>query len=67
MSDAQNDNASDPVLPLRETHWSELLRGGGPVRDDEPIVNGEPRLVCGTGYEYVLLEAAQRVEEGTWP
>lgn len=56
------------VPPLRESHWSELLRGGGPVRDDDqPQRAGDVRLICGTGYEFCLLEAAQRVEEGSWP
>jgi hypothetical protein len=33
----------------------------------ECIVDGEPRLVSGTGYQYLLLEAAARVEEGSYP
>jgi hypothetical protein len=52
---------------LRDGHWSELLRGRGPVNDAEQYIADDVRLICGTGYEFCLLEAAARVEEGTWP
>ena len=52
---------------LRAGHWSELLRGVGPVADCEQWPADDVRLICGTGYEFCLLEAAMRVEEGSWP
>lgn len=54
------------LLPvIGASHWGALLRGKGPVTDAE--CNGDVRHVCGKGYEFCLLEAAQRVEEGSWP
>lgn len=49
-----------PVLGS-DTHWSKLLRGRGPIQD------APPWFICAAGYEFCLLEAAQRVEEGSWP
>jgi hypothetical protein len=46
-----------------DSHWVSLLDAPGPVKNDAP--NG--RWICGKGYEWVLLEAAQCVEEGRWP
>lgn len=60
------DSAIMPFLRLRDGHWSELLRGNGPVQD-YPQRTPDTRLICGTGYEFCLLEAAQRVEDGEWP
>jgi hypothetical protein len=40
-----------------------LLRRNGPVHD-QPHRGWN---ICGTGYEFCLLEAAQRCEEGSWP
>lgn len=33
----------------------------------EGVHDGEPQLVSGTGYQWLLLEAAARVEEGEYP
>lgn len=49
--------------PLRDGHWSELIRSPGPIRDSID----HRWEICGPGYEFCLLEAAQRVEEGSWP
>lgn len=48
------------VPHLKDGHWSNLI-------DHGPVRNHFDWLVCGDGYEFCLLEAAQRVEEGTWP
>ncbi len=44
-------------------HWSQLIRSHGPIRDSID----HKWQICGDGYEFCLLEAAQRVEEGSWP
>ena len=51
---------------ISDGHWSNLIRGAGPVHDGG-IVDGDVRLISGTGYEFCLLEAARRVEEKSWP
>lgn len=45
-----------------DSHWVTLLRGVGPVQDA-----GTGYQICGAGYEWLLLEAAQRVESEEWP
>jgi hypothetical protein len=47
----------------RDCHWVMMLRGRGPVWDSAD----RKWQICGPGYEFCLLEAAQRVEEGSWP
>lgn len=39
-------------------HWTQLLRLVAATKSGE---------VCGAGYEWALLEAAQRVEDGDYP
>ena len=45
-------------LSIGGRHWTEFL---GALYDTKAGV------VCGSGYEFCLLELAQRVEEGSWP
>lgn len=45
-----------------DSHWVSLLRGRGPVRDSQAL----GYWICGDGYEWLLLEAALRVEQGEW-
>ena len=51
-------------LGWTDAHWVKLLRGYGPVRESERDLS---HRICGPGYEWLLLEAAARVEEGSWP
>lgn len=47
--------------PIGDGHWSRLLDG---------VVMSHPHRgwwVCGAGYEFCLLEAAARIEEGWTP
>lgn len=52
--------------PKSDGHWSSLIRHDGPLQDGDGST-GDLRLISGTGYEFCLLEAAQRVEEGWTP
>lgn len=52
---------ADSVRISHLDHWTALLNDL--VRDCE----GNGWLVCGPGYEFCLLEAAARVEEGSYP
>lgn len=57
-------------IPWRDSrgdnHWSSLVSSEGPVQNGV-ISLTDKRLVSGPGYEFCLLEAAARVEEGGWP
>jgi hypothetical protein len=62
------DRCVMPFLRSRKSdgHWSNLILNDGPIHDGDGST-GDVRLISGTGYEFCLLEAALRVEQGEWP
>jgi hypothetical protein len=64
LGDAGQHLRWDLVAPRACVSRLSLITAMGEL---EGVVDGEPRLVSGTGYQWLLLEAALRVEQGEWP
>lgn len=53
--------------PLVDSHWSSLLDPSGPGGGTRIQAGSEAWFTCSETYHLWLLEAAARVEEGSWP